>query len=132
MTAKNWRRVDYHSMVDLALVVGIFGIELQFQPGFELLSFMLSLAVLGGLIGRSNSYAARDRQQLVLSCRTAYEGLLLILLAAFAVIELSRWLPIEGVVILLNGHWPGLIVAMICVLMGTAGLQKRSVSAGPA
>lgn len=111
-------------MIVLALITGLFGIALQFMPGWEIISFMLSVAVLGGLIGGSNGYEERDRQQLGRSYKTAYEWLLLTIMAAFAFLELSKWLTIEGMVIFFNGHWPGLILATMCFLMGLAGFQK--------
>lgn len=125
MNAKNMRRVNYQFMIVLALIVGGLGIAFQFIPGWESLSFMLSVAVLGGLIGGSNGYDERDRQQLERSYKTAYEWLLLVVMAAYAFIGFSRWLNIEGVLIFINGHWPGLILAMMCALMGIAGFQKR-------
>jgi hypothetical protein len=125
MSIINASKVNYQLMVILAIVVGGLSILVQFLPGFELLSFMLSTAVLGGLIGGSSGYEERDRQQLARSYKTAYEWLLLIVLVAFAVIELARWVRIEGVVVFLNNHWPGLMIASMCFLMGIAGLQKR-------
>lgn len=124
MSLHNRRKVSYHLLIVLALIVGVFGIISQFLPGWELLSFMLSVAVLGGLIGGSNSYAEQDRQQLKQSYKTAYEWLLLIMMAAYFFNELSKWLHIEEVVVFLSGHWPGLILAMMCGLMGLAGFQK--------
>lgn len=113
-------------MIVLALVVGILSIALQFLPGWEAPSFILSLIVIGGLIGGTKSYEERDRQQIGRSYKIAFEWLLLFILAAYAVIELSRFLRIDGAVIFLNGHWPGLLMAMMCLLMGIAGFQKGS------
>jgi hypothetical protein len=117
--------MNYHTMTVLALIVGVLGIAFQFMLGWDVLSFMLSVAVLGGLIGGSNDYEEQDRQQLQRSYKTAYEWLLLIVMAAYAFIVLSRWLPlIEGTLIFLNGHWPGLIISIMCLLMGIAGFRK--------
>ena len=127
MDIKNASKVNYQLMVILAIVVGGFSILVQFLPGFELLSFMLSVAVLGGLIGGRSGYEERDRQQLARSYKTAYEWLLLVVLVAFAVIELARWVRIEGAVVFLNNHWPGLLIASMCFLMGMAGLKKERI-----
>lgn len=124
MKMQDKRRVNYQFMLVLALGVGILGIAFQFVPGLELLAFMLTVAVLGGLIGGSNGYEERDRQQLARSYKPAYEWLFLIILSAYAFSELSSWLHFDGAVIFLNGHWPGLIIAMMCALMGAAGFQK--------
>jgi hypothetical protein len=124
--------VNYRFMTLFAIIVGIFGIALLFLPGFELLSFMLTLAVLGGLIGGSNAYQEQDRQQLDRSYKTSFEVLLLVVLAAYALIVLSKGLNIlEGVAAFLNGHWPVLIISAMCIAMGIAGL-KRSNADNPA
>jgi len=127
MNIKTGRRVNYHTMNVLALIAGVFGIAFQFMPDGESLSFMLSVAALGGLIGGSNDYEERDRQQLKQSFKTAYEWLLLAIMAVYAYIILSRWLiMIDGAVIFLNSHWPGLIISFMCLLMGLAGFQRTS------
>jgi hypothetical protein len=116
-------------MVILALIVGIIGIAFQFVSDFELLSFMLTMAVLGGLIGGNDSYEEQDRQQLRQSYKKAFEWLLLVVLAAYALIELSKWfVGIEEAAAFLNGHWPGLILSVMCIAMGIAGLQKAKTA----
>jgi FtsH-binding integral membrane protein len=107
------------------LIAGGFGIAVQFMPDGEILAFMVSTAALGGLIGGSNDYNEQDRQQLRQSYKTAYEWLLLAIMAAYAFIVISRWLHIiEGGVSFLNGHWPGLVISMMCLFMGMAGFQR--------
>jgi hypothetical protein len=117
--------MGYRSMLILALIVGMISIALQIVPGFELLAFMLTAAVLGGLIGGSNNYQEQDRQQLERSYKTTFEWLSLVVLAAYAFIETSRWLVMfQGAAAFLNGHWPVLIFSVLCILMGLAGFQK--------
>jgi hypothetical protein len=112
-------------MVMMAIVAVLIGIAVQFFQGWELLSFMLTLAVLGGLISGSRDYNQRDWQILDQSYKTAIEWLLLIILFAYVFIEISRWLPIGESVAFLNGLWPGFLIALMCLLMGIAGLRKR-------
>jgi hypothetical protein len=122
---KSGRRVNYHTMIVLALIAGGFGIAVQFMPDGEILAFMVSAAALGGLIGGSNDYNEQDRQQLRQSYKIAYEWLLLAIMTAYAFIMFSRWLSIlEGVAIFLNSHWPSLVISMMCLLMGLAGFQR--------
>lgn len=132
MNMKNKNVISYHLMVILALIVGIIGILLQFIPDFGLLSFMLTTAVLGGLIGGRNGYEEQDRQQLGQSYSRVFEWLLLVILAAYALVELSKWfVGMAGVAAFLNGHWPVLMLSVMCVLMGVAGLQKvRAADSG--
>jgi hypothetical protein len=121
----NERRVSYHTMIILAVITGVFSIALLLMPDGELLSFMLSMAGLGGLIGGNHDYNERERQQLSQSYRTAFEWLLIAMMFAFAMIVTSRWLNvITGVASFLNSHWPVLIISLMCLFMGMAGLPR--------
>jgi hypothetical protein len=123
---KRMPTVTYHFMIIFTIVAGSIGIALLFLPDFDLLSIVLSCAALGGLIGGKASYEERDRQRLQQSYKGAFEWLLLVLLAAFALIASSEWLGFgEGTVLFINGHWPSLIVSIMCVLLGIAGFQKE-------
>ena len=127
MNKKNKSKVSYRSMCILAIIIGGVSIILQFTPGWEFFSFFLSVPVLGGLIGGSSSYEEQDRQQLRQSYKTAYEGLLLVIMVAYAFIVSSKWLaPTNGASKFLNGHWCGLMFAVMCALMGIAGIQRKS------
>jgi hypothetical protein len=119
-------KIDYRFMIIFTLIVGVIGIALQFIPDFELISMMLTISALGGLIGGSNGYNERDRQQLEKSYKTVFEGLLFIALAATAFQAISKMFAIlEGTIVLMNNHWPGLIISILCILKGIAGFQKR-------
>ncbi len=119
MNTKTERRMTYRFMSTLAVIVGVVGIALQLLPGWELLAFMLSTAVLGGLIGGRSGYDAAERQQLDGSYKTAFEWLLLIALFAYAFTVLSSWLPLGDLAAFLGGRWPGLMIAVMC-----AGIRK--------
>ncbi len=126
VNTNNRRLVSYRTGIILALVAGAFGIAVQFLPDGELLSFMVSCAALGGLIGGANAYNEQERQQLSRSYKTAYEWLLLAIMTAYALIVLSSWWnTIAGVASFINRHWPGLAIAMMCLLMGMAGFQRN-------
>ena len=126
MTTKTGPRFGYQAFVILAVVVGVFGIVSQFFPGWDFMPFIMSFAVITALIAGSKAYEDQERQKLERSYKIAIEWLLMTLFAAFVFIESSRWLPIEGAVVFLNGHWPGFLIAIICLLMGIAGFQKSS------
>jgi hypothetical protein len=116
----------------LAVVVGAAGIALQFLPDFELITFMLALAVLGGLVGGAESYEERDRHQLNRINKTAFEWMLLVVLTPYALVELSDWVGIfAGAAQFLNAHWPGLMVSLMCSLLGIAGLRMQSIETTP-
>jgi hypothetical protein len=117
--------VTYRFMIIFSIVVGVICIALLFLPDFDLLSLVLALAFLGGLIGGENSYEERDRQHFQQSYKPAFEWLLLVLLAAFAFIACSKWFGFgEVAIVFLNNHWPSLIVSVMCILLGIAGLKK--------
>lgn len=119
-------RVSYHFMMVFTIVVGVLGIAILFLPDFDLLSIVLSCAVLGGLIGGSSSYEAHNRQRLQQSYKPAFEWLLLVLLVAFGFNAGSEWFSLgEVLVIFINSHWPSLIVSTMCILLGLAGLRME-------
>jgi hypothetical protein len=127
MNKKNKFKVSYRSMNILAIIVGGLGIILQFMPDWEFFSFFLGVPVLGGLISGSSGYKEQDRRQLRQSYKTAYEGLLLVIMVAYAFIEFSKWFaPAHGAFNFLNAHWCGLMFAVMCALMGIAGIQGRN------
>jgi len=120
--------VSYHSILVLAIIAGIIGLTtlLILQDG-ELLALMLTLAVLGGLTGGTNSYKESDRHRLVRGYKSAFEWLLLVLLIAYALIESSRWFDVTaGIAAFMNEHWPGMIVSLMCILIGIAGFQRTT------
>ena len=113
-------------MLILAIVVGVISVALLFLPDFDLLAFMLTVAVLGGLIGGTNGYEEPDRQRLIHAYKFAFEWLLLVLLTAYALIACSKWFGVfAGTVDFLNEHWPGLIISMMCILLGISGFQRK-------
>ena len=121
-------KVTYRFMIILTLVVGVIGVPLLLLPDFDLLSIVLSCAVLGGLIGGQAGYEERDRQRLQRGYKRAFEWMILVLLASFAFIASSQWFGLGGKVVeFLNNHWPSLILSMMCVLLGIAGLRNFSV-----
>jgi hypothetical protein len=126
MNTKKHLVVNYRFMIVFTLIVGVVGILLLLIPDFELLSFMLTVGALGGLVGGSTGYEERDQQLLEKSYKKVFEWLFLFTLAASAFLALSRWFVIPGgAVTFLNDHWPGLIISVMCILMGIAGFQRK-------
>ncbi len=126
MNTKKRIVVNYRFMIVFSLIVGVMGMVLLFIPDFELLAFMLTLSALGSLIGGSPGYEERERQQLEASYKRVFEWLLLIFMFAYAFLAFSRLLTgLEAVAASMNSHWPGLVISIMCILMGIAGFQKR-------
>ena len=125
VNTNNGRRVTYRTMIILAVIAGAFSVAVLFMPDGEVLSFMLSMAVLGGLVGGSKAYNEQERRQLSQSYQITFEWLLFGMMAAYVTILVSRWLNvIEGVALFLNSHWPVLILSLMCLFMGMAGFQR--------
>ncbi len=114
---------DYRSMAILAVVVGVLAIALQLVPGFELISFMLGAVALGGLLSRDATRDEQATERLANSYKTAFEALFLIVMAAYAILEVATWLGFQGVSAALSTRWPVLILAIMCLVMGLAGLR---------
>lgn len=131
METKTGRTATYQVLCVLAVAVGLVSVGVQFVPGWELLAFMLSLAAIGGLVGGRNQYEALERERLDGSYKPAYEWLLLILMVAYAFNALAGWLPVEGVTQAVSGHWPGLMIALVCMLLGLAGFRSLSDKGRP-
>jgi hypothetical protein len=125
MKAKKRVVMKYRSMLILAIIAGVMGILFLFAPDFELLSFMVTVAVLGGLIGGRNDYDESERQQLDHSYKTVFEWFLMVMLFAFTLIAFLPWIPaLQGPITILNAQWPCLVLSILCILMGIAGFKK--------
>lgn len=125
MNANKGRRANYRTMIILAVIAGAFSLAMLFMPDGEIISFMLSMAALGGLIGGSKAYNEQERRQLSQSYKTTFEWLLFAMMVAYVIILVSRWLNmVEEAALFLNSHWPVLILSLMCLFMGIAGFQR--------
>jgi hypothetical protein len=129
MSTKTGSRLTYHGMTTLAIVVGIVSIALQFLPGWDLMAYMLSGAALGGLAGGFSGYSEDERQHLEHSYKTDFEWLLLAVMVIYAIILLAQWLNFASELTFINGHWPVLVIALMCTLLGLAGFRKSAKAA---
>ncbi len=118
---------NYYYMIVLAIIVGVLGFVLQFIPDFEILAFVLVVTALGGLLAGSRRFGGRDLQYTRRYFKIALDWLIVTLLAAYGLIVLSNWLTgIRGVIDFLNAHWAGLILSMMCIVLGVCGLLKEN------
>lgn len=118
---------NYHYMIVLAIIVGILSLVLQFFPGYEILAFVLVVVAMGGLLSGSHQFAGKDRNYTRRYFKIAFDWLIVTLLVAYASIVLSQWLTaMQGVIDFLNAHWAGLILSMMCIVLGVCGLLKEN------
>ncbi|GAP15909.1 hypothetical protein LARV_03704 [Longilinea arvoryzae] len=123
----NYLSENYFYMIVLAIIVGVLGLVLQFIPGFEILAFVLVAAALGGLLGGSRRFAGKELNYARRYFKIAFDWMLLTILAAYALIVLSQWLPaLQGAIDFLNAHWAGLILSMMCIVLGVCALLKEN------
>jgi len=115
--------LDHHAMAVLAVAVGVLTIALRLVPGFELISFMLSVAALGGLLSSTTTHDDQAPQRPANSYKVGFEALLLIVMATYALMEVSSWLGDQTVSAALSSHWPGLLLSIMCLVMGLAELR---------
>jgi cbb3-type cytochrome oxidase subunit 1 len=73
MHINNKIKINYYVMNVIAIIIGTLSIIYQFLWGWEILSFMLSIAVIGGIIGGENYYEEQERKQLIKSFRLTFE-----------------------------------------------------------
>ncbi len=118
---------NYHYMIVLAIIVGILSLVLQFFPGYEILAFVLVVVAMGGLLSGSHQFAGKDRNYTRRYFKIAFDWLIVTLLVAYASIVLSQWLTaMQGMIDFLNAHWAGLILSMMCIVLGVCGLLKEN------
>jgi len=119
---------DYRFIRGLTLVVGIVSIILiVVLPDFDALAFMLTVSALGSLVGGSSSYKELERQVLQKSYKLTLEWLILVIMSLYVLVLITSALPgTEGIAGFLNKHWPGLILSIMCILMGLAGFRRKS------
>ena len=125
---KTQRPISYHAMTLLAVMFGAISLALHLLHGMELVSFILSVASVGGLVGGRPGYSEAERQQLTRSFQTVFEAQLLMMMAAYAFILVAAGLPLlSTVVVFLNARWPSLVISLMCLLLGLAGLRPAPV-----
>jgi hypothetical protein len=113
------------TMIWVTLFAGISGFVYQFMADGTLLTFMVSTAALGGLVGASKSFDERDRQLLWQSYAKAFEYLFLVLFLAYSLTTLAGFLHLGGEAIgFVNGHWISMLVSAMCIILGSVGLRN--------
>ena len=118
---------NYRAMIIITLICGFMSIIMQLFAGFELPGFMLAVVGIGSFWGNSKGIASSERQLPEKSFKTAFEWLLLIMMAAMAFLMISngyRVLPKAND--FLSTHWPGLMLSVMCIVLAISGLRKTN------
>ncbi|PKO02384.1 MAG: hypothetical protein CVU43_08120 [Chloroflexi bacterium HGW-Chloroflexi-5] len=118
---------NYRAMIIITLICGFMSIIMQLFAGFELPGFMLAVVGIGSFWGNSKGIASSEPQLPEKSFKTAFEWLLLIMMAAMAFLMISngyRVLPKAND--FLSTHWPGLMLSVMCIVLAISGLRKTN------
>jgi hypothetical protein len=122
------RKFTSRSMLILVLVAGVMGIILQIMPDGDLLIFMITTAVVAGLVGSAKDFDERENHLLLQSFSSAFQWLFMAIYFVFALKVLLQALNLGAVVIgFLGGHWLGLTASGMCILLGIAGLRNFKI-----
>lgn len=124
---------DSHEMSLMAIIVGVVSIGILFIPGFELLAYMLTVVAIAGLLGGGRNIPNQNQFLQADRFKKAFEALLLIIMAVYGFIVISNGFGVlTGAVLFINNHWPALMLSMMCIVLGLAGVKKSEthVNAG--
>lgn len=113
------------SMMFITLFAGATGFVYQFIADGAMLTFLVTVAAIGGLAGSSKSFDERERQLLWQSYAKAFEYLFVAIYIAYSLMLLASFLRIgSGVIAFINGHWLAMIASAMCIILGSIGMLK--------
>lgn len=125
MNTKKRFVMSYQTMIILALVSGVMSIGLQLFEGFEGVGYMLAAASIATLVGGGKSAANTEPHVSEKSFKTAFEWLLLIMMFAMVFLMISNGFRVfVKANDFLSTHWPGLILSLMCIVLGLAGAKE--------
>ncbi len=123
-TVRNRQQVGY-GMSGLCLFAGITGFFYQFMPDGILLTFMVCVVAVLGLVNQSKSFDERENQLLLQSYGTAFIYLFFAILFVYLFeIIFGKLTFIAPIINTLNTHWVGIMMSVICMLIGIAGIRN--------
>ncbi len=123
-TVRNRQQVGY-GMSGLCLFAGITGFFYQFMPDGILLTFMVCVVAVLGLVNQSKSFDERENQLLLQSYGTAFIYLFFAILLVYLLeIIFGKLTFIAPIINTLNTHWVGIMMSVICMLIGIAGIRN--------
>lgn len=125
MNTKNHFSYTYSMMIAFSLVCGVVSIVVQLLEGFEAVGFLLAISGIAGLSGVWKGKGESSPHLPMKSYKTAFEWLLLVIMFTYAFMVTSNGFQIfVRVNEFFSAHWPGLMLSVLCVVLGLSGLQK--------
>jgi hypothetical protein len=123
-TVRNRQQVGY-GMSGLCLFAGITGFIYQFMPDGILLTFMVCVVAVLGLVNQSKSFDERENQLLLQSYGTTFIYLFFAILFVYMFeIIFGKLSFIAPIIATLNAHWVGIMMSVISILIGIAGIRN--------
>jgi hypothetical protein len=127
MNTKKPFEYSYRMMIATALASGVLSIVFLLLEGLELISYFLAVAGIAILIGGGKLAAKTEPNLPEKSFKTAFEWLLLIMMAAMVFLMTSNGFRVFiKANDFLSTHWPGLVLSVMCIVLGLSGLRKTN------
>ena len=123
------RRVNFEekhlslSFMVMVLWAGIVGIAFQFNESVKDLAIFTGMVTFFSLGITSRKFDEREQQLLSQAYSITFQWLAVILLVAYVFLQISaRTSFASGFALFVNTHWMGIIVSVICAILGGAGI----------
>jgi hypothetical protein len=121
----NAREGQPRMLLAITLLAGILGLFFLLMPDGMMLTFLVTIASIGGLAGSRKTFDERENQLIWQSYASAFETLFMVVYAAYAFVVFSGWLGVgTEITAFANARWPGLVASAMCILVGLTGLRS--------
>ena len=111
------------SLMILVLWAGVVGIAFQLVESVKDLAIFTGMATFFSLTISSRKFDEREQQLLSQAYSITFQWLAVILLVIYAFLQISARASFAGdVALFLNTHWIGIVVSVICTILGGAGI----------
>jgi hypothetical protein len=121
----------FRGFMGLAIFAGVFGLILQFFPmggppsGWDFFFIFGPFQVLTGIIIIKKDLDEREQQLLFQSFSLAFLWTFFLLFFVMCFYVLTEYLNfLQGITIFMSGHWLGLTISFMCILLGLAGFRS--------
>ncbi len=111
------------SLMILVLWAGVVGIAFQLNESVKDLAIFTGMVTFFSLTISSRKFDEREQQLLSQAYSITFQWLAVILLACYAFLQISAQANFgAGIALFLNTHWIGIVVSVICTILGGAGI----------
>lgn len=116
---------SYKMMIVFSLYCGVMSLVAQLFEGFEAIGLVLAASGIAGLSGVWKGKTPSVPHLAEKCYKMTFEWLLLIMMAAMAFLMTSNGFKVfPKANDFLSTHWPGLVLSVMCIVLGISGLRK--------